>query len=83
MPLTSLLGAVGLHVELQDAAWWTTRSIAAAVVIGPLKVRAELDRGRYPTGIKVTDAELASLNIRPDVFHGDCNYSILPRKARK
>jgi len=25
-----------------------------------LKIRAELDRGKYPTGIKITDAELAS-----------------------
>jgi hypothetical protein len=57
--------------------------IAATTTQAGLRIRAELDRGRYPTGIKITDAELASLNIRPDEFHGNWNYSILPRKARK
>ncbi len=35
-----------------------------------LKIRAELDRGKYPTGIKITDAELALLNLKPAHFHG-------------
>jgi Rhodopirellula transposase DDE domain len=46
-----------------------------------LKIRAELDQGRYPTGIKVSDDELAALQLKPAKFHGDWNYALLP--ARK
>ena len=48
-----------------------------------LKIRAELDSGTYPTGIKVTDGELAAVKLKPAPFHGDWNYSILPRPHRK
>jgi len=44
-----------------------------------LTIRAELDRERYPTGIKVSDAELAAVRLQPDEFHGDWNYTIQPR----
>jgi len=43
-----------------------------------LRVRAALDKNRYPTGIKVTTKELASLNLRPAKFHGEWNYTITP-----
>jgi transposase len=43
-----------------------------------LRVRAALDRNNYPTGIKVTDDELASVNLRPAKFHGEWNYTIRP-----
>ena len=46
-----------------------------------LKVRAALDTAPYPTGVKVSDTELASVNIRRDDFHGEWNYTIRPRKA--
>jgi hypothetical protein len=45
-----------------------------------LKIRAELDRGKYPTGIKINDAELASLDLKQDKFHGDWNYTALPTR---
>jgi hypothetical protein len=48
-----------------------------------LKIRAELDRRRYPTGIKVSDAELNALNLKPADFHGDWNYAIFPGRPRK
>jgi len=38
-----------------------------------LKIRAELDARSYPAGIKVTDAELAALNLKRADFHGDWN----------
>jgi len=41
-----------------------------------LKVRARLDNGQYPSGIKVTDEELASVLLKPDEFHGEWNYRI-------
>jgi len=52
--------------------------IAHTTTRAGLKIRAELDKGKYPTGIKITDAELASLNLKRDNFHGDWNYTVLP-----
>jgi transposase len=43
-----------------------------------LTIQAELDTNTYPTGIEVTDEELAKVRIQPDTFHGDWNYRILP-----
>jgi hypothetical protein len=44
-----------------------------------LKIRAELDRGDYPTGIKITDVELKSLNLKLGKFHGEWNYTLFPK----
>ncbi len=44
-----------------------------------LIVKAELDTGSYPTGIKVSDKEFALVNLVPDKFHGEWNYTIAPR----
>ena len=52
--------------------------IANATTDKGLQIQAELDLGSYPTGIKVSDQELASINIERDSFHGDWNYTILP-----
>ena len=43
-----------------------------------LKIRAGLDTGVYPTGITVTDEELAALNLKRANFHGEWNYRLLP-----
>lgn len=53
--------------------------IAGTSTRSGLRVRAALDKRRYPLGIKVTDDELSELKIRPARFHGDWNYTILPR----
>jgi len=45
-----------------------------------LSIRAEIDFHTYPTGIKVTDAELAAIRLAPAAFHGDWNYTISPSK---
>ena len=42
-----------------------------------LKILAELDDGHYPTGISVSDAELAALNLKRATFHGEWNYTLL------
>jgi hypothetical protein len=47
-----------------------------------LRIRAELDSGKYPTGIKITDAEFNALNLKQAEFHGDWNYAILPRRRK-
>jgi Rhodopirellula transposase DDE domain len=54
--------------------------IANTTTQAGLKIRAELDRGKYPIGIKISDAELASLNLKLDKFYGDWNYSVLPTR---
>jgi hypothetical protein len=45
-----------------------------------LRVEAELDTNDYPTGIKVTDEELAALQLKRAAFHGEWNYTISPRR---
>ena len=44
-----------------------------------LTITAELDVNPYPTGIKVPDEELATVQLHKDAFHGDWNYTILPK----
>ena len=44
-----------------------------------LRIKAELDPGAYPTGIEVSDEELAAVRLRAARFHGDWNYMISPR----
>src|SRR5215216_1566035 len=43
-----------------------------------LTIRADLDTGTYPTGIKASDAQLAAVHLEPADFHGEWNYTILP-----
>ena len=44
-----------------------------------LVVTALKDSHTYPTGLKVTDEELAALNLFRDAFHGEWNYTIKPQ----
>lgn len=44
-----------------------------------LTVQCRIDRTAYDKGIKVSDAEMAALNIKPADFHGDWNYTFTPR----
>ena len=48
-----------------------------------LRVRAEIDHGKYPKGREISDAEMARVDLRPDRFHSDWNYSIIPRTAKR
>jgi hypothetical protein len=45
-----------------------------------LAIRSELDEGSYPTGRKVSDEQMEGLSIRREKFHGEWNYTILPRQ---
>jgi hypothetical protein len=57
--------------------------IAATTTDTGLKVRAELDERKYPKGLKVSDTQLAAINISRHSFHSDWNYTISPcQKAR-
>jgi len=53
--------------------------IAATTTTTGLTVRAELDENKYPKGVKITDAELATVHLTRHPFHGDWNYTIAPR----
>ena len=52
--------------------------IASTTTKTGLTVRCELDPRPYPKGIKVSDAEMAALNIKGDTFHPEWNYTISP-----
>ena len=54
--------------------------IAATTTRTGLKVRSGLDTGDYPAGLRVSDAEMETLYLRRDDFHGDWNYTLLPRE---
>lgn len=43
-----------------------------------LHVRAELDRRRYSGGVKVTDTQMATVQLTSHRFHGEWNYTIRP-----
>jgi hypothetical protein len=63
-PLTSLAVIVNL--------------IAATRTRGGLRVRCEIDSGRYPKGEKITDEQFSTINLKREEFHGDWNYTIRP-----
>ncbi len=65
-PLTSLVAIVNL--------------IAATTTETGLRVRAEIDKGKYPQGREISDQEMAQIRLRPCRFHGDWNYTIRPRR---
>lgn len=53
--------------------------IAATTTRTGLTVRSGLDRNVYPKGLKITAEEIERLNLRKEAFHGEWNYSLLPR----
>ena len=54
--------------------------IASTRTKGGLRVRCELDKGRYPDGVKISDEQMAKINLHRHRFHGDWNYTIRPAK---
>jgi transposase len=53
--------------------------IAATSNKAGLKVECQLDTNIYPKAIKVSDEEMAEINIQRDSFHGEWNYTISPK----
>jgi hypothetical protein len=43
-----------------------------------LRVEAEIDHTIYPAGQKVSDEQMAQINLTMDSFHGEWNYTIAP-----
>lgn len=52
--------------------------IARTTTAKGLKVTCRLDRRKYPTGRKVTEKEMKSINVEHNKFHGEWNYVIRP-----
>src|SRR5580700_5830233 len=52
--------------------------IAATTTAKGLTVTCRLDHRKYPVGRKITDDEFAHVNLKPDKFHGEWNYTIQP-----
>ncbi len=59
------------------------RLIAGTTTAKGLKVICRLDRRKYSVGCKVSDKEIASINMQPAKFHGEWNYVIQPRATCK
>jgi len=55
------------------------RLIATTTTAKGLNVTCRLDRRRYPVGRKVSDDDIATVNLTPHSFHGEWNYVIRPR----
>jgi len=58
------------------------RLIASTTTAKGLKVTCRLDRHQYPVGRKITAKEIATLNLIPEKFHGEWNYTIKPKKNK-
>lgn len=43
-----------------------------------LRIQSALDPRKYPAGVKVSKEQMTSLCLKPDAFHGEWNYTILP-----
>ena len=52
--------------------------IASTTTKKGLEIQACLDENTYETKIKVSDEEIASLNLRFEDFHGNWNYILSP-----
>lgn len=57
--------------------------IAATTTDNGLTVRSEVDTNTYPKGVKITDAEINTVNLHRHDFHGEWNYTISPQIKTK
>jgi hypothetical protein len=55
--------------------------IGATTTKTGLTVKAVLDRGEYPKGLKVTDAEMHDLSLERATWHGEWNYILRPVRS--
>jgi hypothetical protein len=55
--------------------------IAATTTTTGLRVRCRLDDRAYAKGRRVSDTQLAAVNLEPQAFHGEWNYTIHPTRA--
>ena len=48
-----------------------------------LRVKAKLDKRKYPTGVVVTEAQMSALALTANDFRGEWNYELQPRPTTK
>ena len=53
--------------------------IGSTRTVAGLRVKAKLDKRKYPTGIKITKAEMEALSLHQDEYRGEWNYALHPR----
>jgi transposase len=53
--------------------------ISSTTTTKGLSVKADIDLNKYPKGIKVTDAQMRTLDLVRDEFHGEWNYTLHPQ----
>ena len=75
--ISALLAACGDTAT--PVATTTAATTAATTTTAGLTVKSKLDTNVYPAGVRVSDQQMAELQLRRDRFHGDWNYSLLPR----
>ena len=46
-----------------------------------LRVKAKLDKRKYPTGVAITQSLMKAIALVPDAFHGEWNYELRPRRT--
>ena len=78
--------AIRLHPH--ELAWQATGQLPGQLIAGTttdtgLTVACQLDANANEKGIKVSDDEMASPNVKPASFHGEWNYTIAPRRPRE
>jgi hypothetical protein len=56
--------------------------IARTTTARGLSVVCRLDRRKYPTGRKISNAQMKQVNLERHRFHGDWNYTIRPNTNR-
>jgi len=47
-----------------------------------LRIQAVLDKGRYETGVKISNEQMKGLNLQPHRQNPEWNYSLLPRSGQ-
>ena len=52
--------------------------IAATTTQAGLTVKCRLDEKTYPKGKRISDQQMADVNLVPEAFHGEWNYAIQP-----
>ena len=52
--------------------------ISATKTKAGLNVNSRIDPNEYKKGIRISDRELAKVNLVSDHFHGEWNYTIHP-----
>jgi hypothetical protein len=53
--------------------------IAATTTTTGLTVKSKIDTNAYERGLKISDQQMAELQLQREKFHGDWNYKLLPR----